>query len=74
MGAVFKHIRNIDVSDDRTRNKLGEKYNIGTEVHYVAVRLCIAAVNVDGIACYLEGIEADTNGKSNAKKRNGKSR
>jgi hypothetical protein len=74
VGAVFKHIGDIDVTDDRSGDKLREKDYVSAEIDDVFVRFGIAALNVNGIACDLESIEAYADRKRNFKKRNGKTR
>ena len=47
------------VADDWAGYKLRKQRDVCAEVDYVLLRLCFAAVNVDGIAHGLEGIKAD---------------
>ena len=74
MGAAFKHFRNIHITDYRPGNKLGEKHNIGSEIKNIFICLSVAAVNINGIACYLEGIKAYSHRKGNLQQRNRKPR
>jgi len=60
---------NVRVSYDRTRNKLGIKRNVHEEFHIVMLRFDFSAVNVNGVAEGLEGIEADTDRKSEFRNR-----
>ena len=60
---------NVDISYDRTCNKLGIKGNIHEIFHVVMLRFNISFINIDGIAEGLESIEADTDWESECRNR-----
>ena len=49
----------IRVADDRTRDQLGKKRNVGSQIDRILLRAHVASVDVHRIAEDLEGIEAD---------------
>ena len=61
--AVVNFHRNVGVSYDRTRNKLGIERNIHEEFHIVMLGFNVAFINVNSIAEGLESIEAYTDWK-----------
>ena len=53
----------IHITDDRAGNQLREQGNVSAEADGIFLGCGIAAVNIDGIAQTLEGVEADANGQ-----------
>ena len=57
---LFELFRNVDVSYDRTCDKLWEKGNIGGKVKEVLLTSYFALINVDNVGKGLEAVEWDT--------------
>ena len=69
--AAFELCGDVGIAHDRPRDELGEERNIGGEVDEIPLRRRFAAVDVDDVAQYLKGVEADADGQAQLQKRQG---
>ena len=72
--AAFELRGDVGIPYDRPRDELGEERNIGGEVDEIPLRRRFAAVDVDDVAQYLKGVEADADGQAQLQKRQGEPR
>ena len=73
VSAAFELFRNIGIADDRSGYELREKRHVCRKVNRIFLRRNIAAVNIDRIAEYLEGVKADAYRESDLEQRDRKS-
>ena len=66
--SVLKLERNVVVTNDGTRDELGEHCNVSRKVDGVLLRL-LAAIYVNDVGDDLEGVEGDTDRKNDLQKR-----
>ena len=72
MRSALKLIGNIGITHNRPCNQLRKKRNICCKINQIPLCRNLPAVNVNGIAEYLERIKADSNRQSHPKQRNRK--
>ena len=62
-------VGDILVAHDGTGDELGEQGDEGAEADEAPLRLAVPAVDVDGVAHGLEGVEADADGQRHVQRR-----